>query len=166
MRSATLFYQMSSGAVFHEITISHPYLLGVSHISGPVDYMLASTVGDLQPEETRGVAVPDEGRRFLVVEAKQSATLTLNASLSQLLAQILTIQHADQYNPFLIEVAIRERHQHAGVLTDGREWRFFMFSRKEDEVLLHSSGSIQAVDKKSCEKVIGNTLPLKDSDHS
>jgi hypothetical protein len=42
--------------------------------------MLAGTVGDLQPEDTEEVAAPDEGRRFLVVEAKQSATRTLNAS--------------------------------------------------------------------------------------
>jgi hypothetical protein len=105
MRAATLFYRMSSGAVFHQITISLPYLLGVGYITGPVDYMLAGTVGDLRPEETGGVAAPDEGRRFLVGEVKQSAIRTLNASLWQLLAQILTIQQADQYNPFLIEVA-------------------------------------------------------------
>lgn len=148
---------MPSGAVFHEYTISHPNLLGIGYVSGPVDYLVASTVGNMRPNETGGVALPGS-RRFLVVEAKQGATMTLAVSLSQLLAQILTVQHDDPCNPFLIDVlTISERNEHAGVLTDGSHWRFFLFSKKDKEILLHSSGNIVAGDRISCNKVLGNS---------
>ena len=156
MRAATRYYSLSSGAVFHEYTISHSNLLGIGYISGPVDYLVASTVGDMRPSETGGVALPGP-RCFLVVEAKQGATMTLAVSMSQLLAQILTIQHNDPCNPFVLEVlTISERNEHAGVLTDGSNWRFFLFSKKDKGILLHSSGNIVTADKISCNKVLGN----------
>jgi hypothetical protein len=48
-----------------------------------VDYLVASAFGDMRPNETGGVVSPGT-RRFLVVKG---ATMTLAASLSQLLAQ-------------------------------------------------------------------------------
>jgi hypothetical protein len=129
MRAAARYYDLPSGAVFHEYTISHPNLLGIGYVSGPVDYLVASTVGDMRPNETGRVALPGS-RRFLVVEAKQGATMSLAVSLSQLLAQILTVQNDDPCNPFSLNVlTISERNEHAGVLTDGSNWRFF-YSRK------------------------------------
>lgn len=157
MRAAAKYYHLASGAVFHEYTISHPNLLGIGYISGPVDYLVASTVGNMRPLETGGAAVPGS-RRFLVVEAKQGATLTLAVSMSQLFAQLLTVQNDDPFNPFLLDVlTISERLEHAGVLTDGSNWRFFLFSRKEKGILLHSSGNITAGDKILCNKVLGNS---------
>lgn len=156
MRAAANYYDLPSGAVFHEYTISHPNLLGIGYVSGPVDYLVASTVGDMRPNETGGVALPGS-RRFLVVEAKQGSTMTLATSLSQLLAQILTVQNDDPCNPFFLNVlTISERNEHAGVLTDGSNWRFFLFSKKDNGILLHSSGNIVAGDRISCNKVLGN----------
>ena len=92
---------------------------------------MASAVGDMRPNEIGGIALPGS-RRFLVVEAKQGATMTLAVSLSQLLAQILTVQNDDPCNPFFLNVlTISERNEHAGVLTDGSNWRFFLFSKKD-----------------------------------
>lgn len=156
MRAAARYYDLPSGAVFHEYTISHPNLLGIGYVSGPVDYLVASTVGDMRPNETGGVALPGS-RRFLVVQAKQGATMTLAVSLSQLLAQILTVQNDDPCNPFFLNVlTISERNEHAGVLTDGKNWQFFLFSKKDKGILLHSSGDIVAGDRISCNKVLGN----------
>jgi hypothetical protein len=60
-------------------------------------------------------------------------------------------------NPFFLNVlTISERNEHAGVLTDGSNWRFFLFSRKDNGILLHSSGNIVAGDRISCNKVLGN----------
>jgi hypothetical protein len=157
MRAAAIYYDLPSGAVFHDYTISHPNLLGIGYVSGPVEYLVAGTVGDMRPNETGGVALPGL-RRFLVVEAKQGATITLAVSLSQLLAQILTIQHDDPCNPFLLSVLIiSERNEHAGVLTDGSSWRFFLFSKKHKGISLHSSGNIVAGGRVSCNKVLGNS---------
>jgi hypothetical protein len=58
MRAAARYYDLPSGAVFYEYTISHPNLLGIGYVSGPVDYLVASTVGDMRPNETGGVARP------------------------------------------------------------------------------------------------------------
>ena len=97
MRAAVKRHNLSSGAVFHEYPLCHPNLLGIGYVSGPVDYLLANTIGDFRPNQ----ATPVPGhRRFLVVEAKQGATLPLAASFSQLYAQMLTLQYDDQYNPF------------------------------------------------------------------
>lgn len=95
MRAATIKFDLASGAIFHKYNIHHPDLLGIGYISGPTDYLVANTVGDLTLEETGGAVVPGS-RRFLVVEAKQSATLSLTASYAQLYAQILTLQHDDE----------------------------------------------------------------------
>jgi hypothetical protein len=70
-------------------------LPGIGYISGPVDYLVADTVGDLTLKETGGAVVPGS-RRFLVVEAKQSATLSLTVSYTQLYAQLFTLQNDDK----------------------------------------------------------------------
>lgn len=165
MRAAARYYNLPSGAVFHEYTISHPNLVGIGYISGPVDYLVASTVGDMRPNETGGVALPGP-RRLVVAQAKQGVTMTLAVSMSQLFAQILTIQHHDPCNHFLLHIlTISERNEHAGVLTDGSNWRFFLFSKKDKGISLHSSGNIVTADKISCNKVLGN-YSFKDSTNS
>ena len=95
MRAAKLKFNLPSAAIFHEYTIHHPNLLGIGYISGPVDYLVANTVGNLGPRVMGGAVVPGD-RRFLVVEAKQSATLGLTTSFAQLYAQLFTLQYSDQ----------------------------------------------------------------------
>lgn len=95
MRAASIKFDLPSCAVFHEYNIYHPNLLGIGYISGPVDYLVADTVGDLTLKETGGAVVPGS-RRFLVVEAKQSATLSLTVPYTQLYAQLFTLQNDDE----------------------------------------------------------------------
>ena len=95
MRAATIKYDLSSGAVFHEYNIHHPNLLGIGYISGPTNYLVANTISDLSPGETGGAVIPGS-RRFLVVQAKQGATLSLTAWHTQLYAQLFTLQHDDE----------------------------------------------------------------------
>lgn len=95
IRAATIKFDLPSGAIFHEYNIHHPNLLGVGYISGPADYLVADTVGDLTFEEVGGAVVPGS-RRFLVVEVKQSSTVSLTASYAQLYAQLLTLQYDNE----------------------------------------------------------------------
>jgi hypothetical protein len=76
MRAAVRYCNLPSGAVFQEYTISHPNLLGIGYISGSVDYLVASTVGDMRPKETGGVVLSGP-TRFLVMEARQGAMVML-----------------------------------------------------------------------------------------
>ena len=95
MRTATIKFDLPSGAIFHEYNIHHPDLLRIGYTSGPTDYLVADTVGDLTLEETCGAVVPGS-RRFLVIEAKQSETFSLTASYAQLYAQLFTLHHDDE----------------------------------------------------------------------
>jgi len=58
MRAATSFYKLPSGAVFHEYPISRPSMPGIGYVSGPVDYLVASTLAHLRPRERGGVVLP------------------------------------------------------------------------------------------------------------
>ena len=95
MRTATIKFDLPSGAIFHEYNIHHPDLLGIGYISGPTDYLIANTISDLSPGETGGAVIPGS-RRFLVVEAKQGATLSLTTWYTQVYAQLFTLQHDDE----------------------------------------------------------------------
>jgi len=62
-------------------------------------------------------------------------------------------------NPFFLNVLTNsERNEHAGVLNDGSNWRFFLFSKKNKGILLHSPGNIVAGDRPRWSQT--------DSDHS
>lgn len=93
MEMAKRVYHLPSNALFHEYVICHPYLPGIGHVSGPVDFLASSTENDMSSNLNPDIA-PGE-RKFLVVEAKRGPTVNEAASFVQIYAQLFTLQHLD-----------------------------------------------------------------------
>jgi hypothetical protein len=82
-------------ALFQEIEIAHPDLLGVGPISGPLDYLTSAT-HKLAVREHPAVATP-RMPHFVVIEAKRQATVGGIPAQAQLLAQLLTLNYLNGY---------------------------------------------------------------------
>lgn len=74
--------------------ISHPYLPGIGHVSGPVDFLASSTENDISSNLNPDVA-PGQSK-LLIVEAKRGPAVNEAASFAQAYAQLFTLQHIDR----------------------------------------------------------------------
>lgn len=124
-------------AVFPEIAVSHPNIPTIGRVTGNIDYLVAKT-GDRDPYRDGDIVSAVEPA-LAVIEAKRSDTVVQKSSASQLIAQLLCIQHAESgsgYGHLLnTDNASGEKRSPVGLLTDGEVWRIY-FLQPYDETNL------------------------------
>jgi hypothetical protein len=108
-------------AVFPEIAVAHPNIRGIGRVSGVVDYLVART-GNRDPY-CDGELVSAMEPSLAVIEAKKSDTVVQKSYASQLIAQMLCIQHKENESRYchLLNTndASRLKRSPVGLLTDG-----------------------------------------------
>jgi hypothetical protein len=81
-------------AVFAEVPCAHPNLPGVGPISGALDFLVSTVSEKINISKFGDRAFP-EAPRFVVIEAKQTATFGQKASYAQIWAQLLTVNYLE-----------------------------------------------------------------------
>ena len=80
-------------AVFPEIAVSHPNIPSIGCATGIIDYLVAKT-GNRDPYRDGDIISAMEPA-LAVIEAKKSDTVVQKSLASQLIAQLLCIQHKE-----------------------------------------------------------------------
>jgi hypothetical protein len=125
-------------AVFPEIAVSHPNIPSIGRVTGIIDYLVAKT-GNRDPYRDGDIISAMEPA-LAVIEAKKSDTVVQKSSASQLIAQLLCIQHKEyesRYCHFLLNTdgASNEKRSPVGLLTDGEVWRLFFLKPYSEAAL-------------------------------
>jgi hypothetical protein len=115
-------------AVFLEIAVSHPNIPSIGPVTGIIDYLVAKT-GNRDPYRDGDIISAMEPA-LAVIQAKKSDTVGQKSSASQLIAQLLCIQHKgyeSRRSHFLLNTdgTSNKKRPPVGLLTDGEVWRVF-----------------------------------------
>jgi hypothetical protein len=125
-------------AVFPEIAVAHPNIPSIGRVSGLVDYLVAKT-GNRDPYRD-GDMVSAMDPALAVIEAKKSDTVVQKSSSSQLIAQLLCIQHKEYESRYchLLNTndASNEKKSPVGLLTDGEVWRLYFLVPYPESALM------------------------------
>lgn len=124
-------------AVFPEIAVSHPNIPSIGRVTGSIDYLVAKT-GDRDPYRD-GDIISAMDPVLAVIEAKKSDTVGQKSSASQLIAQLLCIQHKEYesgYCHLLNDDASDKKRSSVGLLTDGEVWRIYFLQPYHETALM------------------------------
>jgi hypothetical protein len=119
-------------AVFPEIAVSHPNIPSIGRVSGTIDYLVAKT-GDRDPYRD-GDILSAVDPALAVIEVKKSDTVVQKSSASQLIAQLLCIQHKESQSRYCRLLNTNDasndklERSPVGLLTDGEVWRIYFLN--------------------------------------
>ena len=121
--TAIILNNLGHMAVFPEIAVSHPHIPSIGRVTGIVDHLVAKS-GNRDPYYDGDIISAMEPV-LAIIEAKKSDTVGQKGLVSQLIAQLLGIQHKEYefryYHIFLLNIdnISHERRLPVGLLTDG-----------------------------------------------
>jgi len=92
---AARIYYHKSIALFSEVTIEHPDLPGIGHISGNLDFLASTVFAHVDMRYDAESALP-KCPYLIIVEVKKGTTVSAITSKAQLLAELLTLQYLDR----------------------------------------------------------------------
>lgn len=81
--------------MFSEVPYDHDDLPGIGPIEGSLEYLTSSYAGVKEIGKCSNAQVRLKTPYLLVVEAKSASSIGRNASLYQLIAQLITVEYHD-----------------------------------------------------------------------
>ena len=82
-------------ALFSEVSFEHEDLSGIGRIEGNLDYLTSTYAGAKDIGGKLNLCARLQNPYLLVVEAKTGSTISKDASLYQLIAQLITVEYYD-----------------------------------------------------------------------